>query len=95
MSHIFVPKSCDFFSLARTSHPFILHSVRPEPAVCYARNQFVRNLIPLSGYYLCNRLGRVLLESFEEAIGRNGLNALLNLTESGHYIEKPNELSAA
>lgn len=47
------------------------------------------NLIPLSGYYLCNRLGRILLESLEEAIGRNGLNALLNLTESGHYIEKP------
>lgn len=46
----------------------------------------MRNLVPPSGYYLANRLGRVLLESLEEAIGRNGLNALLNLTESGHYI---------
>jgi hypothetical protein len=49
----------------------------------------VRNLVPLSGYYLANRLGRVLLESLEETIGRNGLNALLNLTGSGHYIAQP------
>lgn len=49
----------------------------------------MRNLVPPSGYYLSNRLGRVFLESMEETIGRNGLNALLNLTESGHYIENP------
>jgi hypothetical protein len=49
----------------------------------------VRNLVPPSGYYLANRLGRVILESLEETIGRNGLNALLNLTESGGYIEQP------
>jgi predicted hydrocarbon binding protein len=49
----------------------------------------VRNLVPPSGYYLSNRLGRVLLESLEEIIGRNGLNALLNLTDSGRYIEEP------
>lgn len=49
----------------------------------------MRNLVPPSGYYLSNRLGRLLLESLEEAIGRNGLNALLNLTDSGGYIEAP------
>lgn len=49
----------------------------------------MRNLVPPSGYYLCNRLGRVLLESMEETIGRNGLNALLNLVNSGEYISNP------
>jgi len=49
----------------------------------------VRNLIPLSGYYLCNRLGRIFLESLEDTIGRNGLNALLNLTDMGYYIQVP------
>lgn len=49
----------------------------------------MRNPIPPSGYYLCNRLGRIYLESLEETIGRNGLNALLNLTENGSYIDYP------
>lgn len=49
----------------------------------------MRNLVTPSGYYLCNRLGRLLLLSLEETIGRNGLNALLNLTDSGDYIESP------
>jgi hypothetical protein len=49
----------------------------------------VRNLVPSSNYYLANRLGRVFLESLEEAIGRNGLNALLNLTELSRYIAQP------
>jgi hypothetical protein len=49
----------------------------------------VRNLISPSDYFLCNRLGRVYLESLEETIGRNGLNALLNLTEGSGYIDNP------
>lgn len=49
----------------------------------------MRNLVPPSGYHLCNRLGRLLLASFEEIIGRNGLNALLNLTGAGDYIHTP------
>lgn len=60
-----------------------------EPAAWHVWNHSVRNLIPPSGHYLCNRLGRVLLESLEETIGRNGLNALLNLTDLGQYIEEP------
>ncbi len=54
-----------------------------------AWNLLVRNLVSPSGYFLANRLGRVLLESLEETIGRNGLNALLNLTGWGAYIENP------
>lgn len=46
-------------------------------------------LIPPSGYHLSNRLGRLYLESVEEAIGRNGLNALLNLIECSDYIAQP------
>lgn len=61
----------------------------PEPVVCHVRILSVRNLVPPSGYYLCNRLGRILLESLEEAIGHNGLNALLNLTDSPAYIINP------
>lgn len=57
----------------------------------------MRNLVPPSGYFFSNRLGRVLLESLEETIGRNGLNALLNLTEAGRFIEEPpaNDLTLA
>lgn len=61
----------------------------PEPAFCHARILVVNNLVPLSGYYLCNRLGRVYMDSLEETIGRNGLNALLNLTENSPYIDTP------
>lgn len=69
--------------------------IRPGVGVCHHGNQLVRNLVSPSGYYFSNRLGRVLLESFEETIGRNGLNALLNLTESSSLIERPpaNDLS--
>lgn len=49
----------------------------------------VSNLIPPSGYYLSNRLGRLVLESFEETLGRNGLNALLNLKGMGRFIDTP------
>lgn len=34
-------------------------------------------------------MGRYFLESIEESVGRNGLNALLNLTGMGHYIQDP------
>ncbi|CUS05195.2 4-vinyl reductase 4VR [Candidatus Promineifilum breve] len=49
----------------------------------------MNNLVPPSGYYLSNRLGRVYLEALQEAIGRNGLNALLNLTGNGGFIDQP------
>lgn len=43
-------------------------------------------VVPPSGYYLANRLGRILLDSMEECLGPNGLNALLNLGGLGGYI---------
>lgn len=49
----------------------------------------MKNLVPLSGFYLTNRLGRMVLDALEENIGRNGLNALLNLTGAGHFIQAP------
>lgn len=41
----------------------------------------MRNLVPESGYYYPNKMGRILLLAMEEVMGRNGLNALLNLTD--------------
>lgn len=46
-------------------------------------------VVPSSGYYLANRLGRILFDSMEECLGRNGLNALLNLSGLGNYITAP------
>lgn len=49
----------------------------------------MEDLVPSSGYYYPNRMGRILLVSMEEVMGRNGLNALLNLTEMRQFIQEP------
>ena len=49
----------------------------------------VSTVLPPSGYFLANRLGRIFLDSLDDAVGRNGLNALLNLSELGGYITTP------
>ncbi len=41
---------------------------------------------PSPQFYYPNRMGRIILESMEEVIGRNGLNALLNLAGQSHLI---------
>ncbi len=46
----------------------------------------VSTVVPPSGYFLANRLGRILLESLQDVVGLNGLNALLNLGNRGGYI---------
>ena len=46
-------------------------------------------VVPPSGYFFANRLGRILLDSLQEAVGRNGLNALLNLNDLGGLIATP------
>ena len=46
-------------------------------------------VVPPSGYYLANRLGRIFLDSMEECLRRNGLNALLNFSNMGGYIATP------
>ena len=49
----------------------------------------VSTVLPPSGYFLANRLGRILLDSLNDAVGRNGLNALLNLSNLGVYVAAP------
>lgn len=46
----------------------------------------MRDLVPMSGYYYPNKMARILLISMEEVMGRNGLNALLNLVEMRPFI---------
>jgi hypothetical protein len=41
---------------------------------------------PASAFYYPNRMGRIILESMEEVVGRNGLNAVLNLAGLGGMI---------
>ncbi len=48
----------------------------------------MRDLIPESGYYYPNKMGRIFLQAMEEVMGRNGLNALLNLTELRQFINE-------
>lgn len=48
----------------------------------------MRNIVPKSGYYYPNRIGRIYLEAMEEVMGRNGLNALLNLIGLKEYIQE-------
>lgn len=38
-------------------------------------------------FYYPNRMGRILLESMEEVIGRTGLHAMLNLAGQSHLID--------
>lgn len=47
----------------------------------------MKDLIPESNYYYPNKMGRIMLTSLEEVMGRNGLNALLNLVELREYIQ--------
>jgi hypothetical protein len=58
---------------------------------------FVRDLVPESGHFYPNKMGRILLVSMEEVMGRNGLNALLNLTNMRQLIQElpPDNLEKA
>jgi predicted hydrocarbon binding protein len=40
-----------------------------------------------AAYYYPNRMGRIIFLAFEEVIGRNGVNALLNLAGLSEYID--------
>ncbi len=44
-------------------------------------------MIPETQYYYPNRMGRIMLLSMEEVIGRNGINAVLNLASLSTLIE--------
>lgn len=43
--------------------------------------------IPESGWYYANKFTRITLEAYEEIMGKNGLNAILNLADLGFLID--------
>lgn len=43
--------------------------------------------IPKSGYYYPNKAARITLESLQNVMGKNGLNAILNLAHLPHLID--------
>ncbi len=57
----------------------------------------MKDLVSESGYFYPNKMGRILLHSMEEVMGRNGLHALLNLTNMRHLIQElpPDNLERA
>jgi predicted hydrocarbon binding protein len=50
-----------------------------------------------SGYYYPNKFARLAIEAMEEIMGKNGLNAILNLAEMRQYIDNypPDNLEKA
>lgn len=50
--------------------------------------------IPKSGLYYSNKFARIALLAFEEVMGKNGVNAILNLANLSHLIDNypPNNL---
>jgi len=43
--------------------------------------------VPKSGLYYPNKFGLIIIKSLEEVMGKNGLNAILNLAGLSHYID--------
>jgi predicted hydrocarbon binding protein len=43
--------------------------------------------IPKSGLYYPNRIARIYLQAMEEVMGKNGLNAILNMANLKHLID--------
>lgn len=43
--------------------------------------------IPKSGFYYPNRFALITLEALEEVMGKNGLNAILNMAHMGHMLD--------
>ncbi len=43
--------------------------------------------IPKSEYYYANKIARITLQALEEVMGKNGLNAILNLAHLPHLID--------
>ena len=42
-----------------------------------------------SGYYYPNRFSHIVFDALEEIMGRNGLNAILNMAGLAHFIDNP------
>ncbi len=44
--------------------------------------------IPKSGYYYPNKFALIMIEALEDVMGKNGLNAILNLANLGNLIDR-------
>ena len=55
------------------------------------------NPIQKSGLYYPNKFGLIIIKSLEDVMGKNGLNAILNLAGLNYYIENypPDNLEKA
>ena len=45
--------------------------------------------IPKSGYYYANKFSQITLDALEDVMGKNGLNAILNLAHQPQLIDNP------
>ena len=43
--------------------------------------------IPKAGLYYPNKFGMIMIKALEEVMGKNGLNAILNLAGMNRYID--------
>jgi len=43
--------------------------------------------IPKSGYYYPNKFALIMIKALEDVMGKNGLNAILNLANLGNLID--------
>jgi predicted hydrocarbon binding protein len=43
--------------------------------------------IPKSGFYYNNKIARIAILAYEEVLGKNGINAILNLANLSHLID--------
>ncbi len=59
----------DFLDAKKPSSPQPSASLSPSPSVTL--------MISTAQYYYPNRMGRIILLSMEEVMGRNGVNAIL------------------
>ena len=45
--------------------------------------------IPVSGLYYPNKMARIALHALEDVMGKNGVNAILNLADLPHLVDNP------
>ena len=45
------------------------------------------DIIPPSGFYYPNKIARIFLSAMEEIMGKNGLNAVLNMARQSNLID--------
>lgn len=43
--------------------------------------------IPRSGFFYANKFARIAIQAYEDVMGKNGLNAILNLANLGHLVD--------